>query len=130
MMSQFIGTIEELKMHVQACGYVGEWKDKRESKRHFLHLPARTGEILNWWPANGTLSFQGKNADVFNGTLSSAISGNGGIPNAKPADVSQRILIVHGHDSEARDQLELVLRRLGLEPFILQNSDGRGENNH
>jgi len=39
----------------------------------------------------------------------------------------QNIFIVHGHDMEARDQLELVLRRLGLEPFILMNSSGGGK---
>jgi hypothetical protein len=28
-----------------------------------------------------------------------------------------------GHDSEARDQLELALHRLGPEPFVLMNTD-------
>lgn len=37
------------------------------------------------------------------------------------------IFIVHGHDVDARDQLELTLRRLGLEPFILMNSSGGGK---
>ncbi|MHA1545568.1 MAG: TIR domain-containing protein, partial [Alphaproteobacteria bacterium] len=32
-----------------------------------------------------------------------------------------------GHDRETRDQLELILMRLGLNPFILQNSDSRGK---
>ena len=35
-----------------------------------------------------------------------------------------KIFVVHGHDRDTRDDLELVLRRLGLEPFILQNADG------
>lgn len=33
---------------------------------------------------------------------------------------------MHGHDIEARDQLELALRRLDLEPFVLMNSSGGG----
>lgn len=38
-----------------------------------------------------------------------------------------QIFIVHGHDLEARDQLELALRRLGLEPYVLMNSSGEGK---
>jgi predicted nucleotide-binding protein len=41
-----------------------------------------------------------------------------------PTDSEARIFVVHGHDRDARDQLELVLMRLGLKPFILQNSNG------
>src|SRR6185295_18656198 len=31
------------------------------------------------------------------------------------------------HDGEARDQLELALHRLGLEPFVLMNTSGGGK---
>lgn len=33
----------------------------------------------------------------------------------------KRVFIVYGHDIEAREQLELILRRLRLEPIVLQN---------
>src|SRR5205823_8688152 len=47
---------------------------------------------------------------------------------SKPAAKSPaQIFIVHGHDMPARDQLELVLHRLGLEPFVLMNSSGEGK---
>lgn len=45
-------------------------------------------------------------------------------PAATTVTSSAKIFIVHGHDREARDQLELILMRLGLQPFILQNADG------
>ncbi len=35
--------------------------------------------------------------------------------------------MVHGRDTNARDQLELILRRLGLEPFVLQVTGGGGD---
>jgi predicted nucleotide-binding protein len=37
-----------------------------------------------------------------------------------------RIFLVHGHDDVAREQLERILLILGLEPFVLQNTDGGG----
>jgi predicted nucleotide-binding protein len=37
------------------------------------------------------------------------------------------IFVVHGHDTDAREQLELALRRLGLDPFVLMNSSGGGD---
>ena len=37
-----------------------------------------------------------------------------------------KAFVVHGHDIVAREQLELVLHRLGLEPFVLANSGGGG----
>ena len=39
----------------------------------------------------------------------------------------RRVFVVHGHDSQAREQLELILYKLGLKSFILQNTAGGGE---
>jgi predicted nucleotide-binding protein len=39
---------------------------------------------------------------------------------------SKRVFVVHGHDHTAREQLELVLHRLGLDPFVLANTGGGG----
>lgn len=38
-----------------------------------------------------------------------------------------RVFIVYGHDVTAREQLELFLRRLKLEPVVLQNLTGGGD---
>jgi predicted nucleotide-binding protein len=43
------------------------------------------------------------------------------------AESGKQIFVVHGRDTEARDQLELILRRLGLEPFVLQVTGGGGD---
>jgi len=123
-MNKFHGTLDELKVAVEACGVEGEWKYNEKSKSH--QFRGRTGEILNWWPSKGTLQFQGQNQDAFCATLSGAIEG------AAPATpisaaAKAKIFVVHGHDRDARDQLELILMRLGLQPFILQNSDGESK---
>ena len=49
-------------------------------------------------------------------------------PHAQQAEVKpSRVFIVYGHDVEAREQLELLLRRLKLEPIVLQNLPGDGD---
>jgi predicted nucleotide-binding protein len=40
---------------------------------------------------------------------------------------SNKVFIVYGHDVECREQLELLLRRMRLEPVILQNLVGGGD---
>lgn len=120
-MKQFHGTIEELKALINACGLIGEWSEKPENGLHYFR--AKTGEILNWWPSKGTVLFQGRNPDGFRDQLASA-SGAPIATKPVPIAAAAKIFLVHGHDREARDQLELVLMRLGLQPFILQNADG------
>lgn len=49
-----------------------------------------------------------------------------------PSDAShsgapRRVFIVYGHDVIAREQLELLLRRLRLEPIVLQNVPAAGD---
>jgi predicted nucleotide-binding protein len=39
----------------------------------------------------------------------------------------QEIFVVYGHDTAARDELELMLRRMGLNPIIFANLPGAGE---
>ena len=39
----------------------------------------------------------------------------------------QRIFIVHGHDTDKRNQVELFLRRIGLEPIIMSNEPSKGK---
>jgi predicted nucleotide-binding protein len=40
---------------------------------------------------------------------------------------SNRVFIVYGHDANAREQLELLLRRMRLEPVVLQNLPSAGQ---
>ncbi|MDX9860403.1 MAG: nucleotide-binding protein [Rhodospirillales bacterium] len=123
-MKQFHGSLDELKAAVGACGLQGDWSERPESGLHSFR--ARSGEILNWWPSKGTLQFQGKNPDAFRTALSSTAGGATPVTPVSAA-ASAKIFVVHGHDRDARDQLELILMRLGLRPFILQNSDGQSK---
>jgi predicted nucleotide-binding protein len=126
-MKRFDGTLEELKEVVAATGLSGFWAAKNAKGSDPYQFRAKTGEILNWWPSTGTISCQGKNQEAFAALLNKSP----GIPSgtrttSAVVEATKKIFVVHGHDPNARDQLELVLRRLGLEPFILQNSDSGG----
>ncbi|MFT3932152.1 MAG: nucleotide-binding protein [Chitinophagaceae bacterium] len=123
-MGKFLGDIEELKSAVTSTGIVGTWTVENKTAQKYT-FRARTGEILNWWPVKGTLLFQGANSEVFAEKLNLSLGAPQ--PATEITNKKARIFIVHGHDTEARDQLELVLMRLGLQPFILQNSSGGGK---
>src|SRR5260370_34918025 len=43
------------------------------------------------------------------------------------AGPNKHVFIVYGHDTNARDALELVLRRMGLEPIVLENVPAAGD---
>lgn len=122
---KFKGSIEELQAAVADAGITGTWSDEAGGKHSFR---SKDGGVLNWWPATGTLQFQGQPDAKL--ALEQALERATRLPMTKPVTPSKpkrQIFIVHGHDQEARDQLELALRRLGLEPFVLMNHGGGGK---
>ena len=44
-----------------------------------------------------------------------------------PSEAERRVFVVYGHDTDARDDLELILRRVQVDPIILQNIPGVGD---
>jgi predicted nucleotide-binding protein len=120
-MPTFAGTIDQLKAGVEATGIDGTWEEKPNQCWRFT---ARDRAGLNWSATKGTLWFDGpevpKNQMI---AAVDAILGSGAIPKL---DENRTIFVVHGHDGDAREQLELVLHRLGLKPYVLQNTDGGG----
>ena len=127
-MEKFSGSLDELKDRVQACGAEGEWGEIANGHQFRCKDDAK----LNWFPKTGTLQFQG-NSDASN-KLKAALenathaprqaaprSPGPSLPIEKP-----KVFVVHGHDTTAREQLELILHRLGLEPFVLANTGGGG----
>lgn len=120
----YTGTLDNLKEKTDAINLVGSWDHNEATGKHSFR--AKSGEILNWWPSKGTLQFQGKNTDKFMTELLKSLSEEPPVASVAKATTPQKIFIVHGHDQEAREQLELTLMKLGLAPFILQNVDGGG----
>lgn len=129
---KFRGTPEGLAEKIQSLGYGYELKGSGNGWQY----KTTDGAILNWYPTTGTINFQG-DADA-SGRLKAGLEpllGNGAPVPAPAAAVSVapakvetqgKVFVVHGHDHATRDQLELVLHKLGLDPFVLQNSGGGG----
>lgn len=132
-MPDFHEGIEALKAKVEASGIVGNWTEEAGGKHVFR---SRERGILNHWTATGRVNFQGP--DAAQGPLKAIFAAAAPVPVAAPAPAAPpaqpaanaaprtKIFIVHGHDTVAMEQLELILRRLNLNPFILQNNDGGG----
>jgi predicted nucleotide-binding protein len=115
--------LEQLQAVIAAAGCVGEWQDKPNSVWRFV---TRDHAGLNWSVNKGTLWFDGPAParQSLMITIEAALD-RGEPAKAEVADEGT-IFVVHGHDTVAREQLELVLHKLGLQPFVLQNTDGGG----
>ena len=110
---KFHKTLSELMIAVGDCALEGTWSEYSQNGMNTFR--AKTGEVLNWWPSKGTLQFQGKNLESFKEALAVALGNPTKLAVAKPSVLEKKIFVVHGHDREARDQLELILMRLGLQ---------------
>jgi predicted nucleotide-binding protein len=135
-MTKFLGRIEELQKLVSELGFEGEWEELPKQQFRFT---TGEGAILNWWQKTKTVVFQGPTTVTapFEKMVTQAITewkppSKG--TNAAPVHTSmqtkagdnKRVFVVHGHDRASHDQLELILHRLGLDPFVLANTGGGG----
>ena len=122
-MTHFRGSIEELQTMLSQAGCAGDWQEKPNKVWRFI---GRDRAGLNWSAGKGTLWYDGpeeakESLRLLVGELLST-----GLPPTRKSIVEKEIFVVHGHDVVAREQLELVLHKLGLQPYVLQNTDGGG----
>lgn len=129
MAKKYRGTLEELKALIECAGICGNWADDAHGKYTFR---SEEDGVLNWWPSTGTMNLQG--SDNAKMRLETAIAtpalvqaSGASAPSQVATHNPKHIFIVHGHDNDARDQLELALHRLGLQPYIMMNSSSGGK---
>ncbi len=120
MAEKFSGSLDELKGHVAQTVIGGTWSESNGAHQFKSH----DGGVMRWWPSSGTLQFQGQQGGKE--ALQRALVAVLGAPSTAAA-VGRQIFVVHGHDNDARDELELFLHRLGLQPFILMRTSGGGQ---
>ncbi len=137
-MNKFTGTYQQLKDKVLLTGINGEWKECGADNNQKQYR-TDTGIILNWWESSKTLQIQGttgKERDKFEDLLSKALNNEINqqenissypVSTFIPSINTKKIFIVHGHDDSSLGELELFIRRLGLEPYILKNAGESGK---
>jgi predicted nucleotide-binding protein len=124
MGQKFHGTHAELKERLAPLALEGEWE---EQPNGVMKFKCRDRAGLLWSQTTGTVWFDGQL--VAKAALQTKVETllSDGVVAASAIDADSQIFVVHGRDHDSRDQLELVLRRLGLQPFILQITGGGGD---
>lgn len=132
---KYKGSPQDLETIVTALGR----NIKSSSDKGSMHqIKTDEGETINLY-STGTLQIQGspevkqKFEDDFNHyngepqpVVQDAPQQSGSGTQSTTSNKSKQVFIVHGHDDTSREQLELVLHKLGLDPFVLANTGGQG----
>ena len=58
----FQGTLDELRVLIENCGFSGHWEHKGAFEL-FVCDRAETNLRVNWWPASGTITVVGDPAE-------------------------------------------------------------------
>lgn len=123
MSVKFHGDLDALKDRLLPLDLEGEWQQQPNSVWKFK---CRDKAGVLWSETKGTIWFDGPPvAKVALQTRVETALQDG--TTAMPAISDTTIFVVHGRDVDARDQLELILHRLGLEPYVLQVEGGGGD---
>lgn len=123
MSLKFHGDLQGLKDKLLPLDLDGEWEAFANGVHKFK---ARDRAGVLWSETKGTVWFDGPTPqkEALMARVEGVLRGEDVAPKVSSDSM---IFVVHGRDHEARDQLELVLRRLGLEPFVLQVTGGGGD---
>lgn len=123
MTLRFHGALQDLKDRILPLDLDGEWEAPSNGVWKFK---CRDRSGLLWSETKGTLWCDGPGTpgDALLSKLTTVLA-DGVVPAV--IEGGSTIFVVHGRDHNSRDQLELVLRRLGLAPFVLQVTGGGGD---
>lgn len=123
-------TIDEVRQRLANAG-IAIGSESRLGNNTGVQLRLVNDAIVNVFD-KGTCNVQGKNTEEVQAALGAATTGAAmagaavAIP-AAHASLKKKVFVVYGHDQVARDQLEAMLRRWGLEPLILDQLPTEGQ---
>ncbi|QPH37888.1 TIR domain-containing protein [Pedobacter endophyticus] len=124
-MSKFKGDLDELKANLHKDGIEGTWSNFDNGHK----FKTVDGAILNFYNT-GTLQAQGRgnSKDKIDRLVKrlNGVTEPDAVVEVVKAVAAPQLFIVYGHDETSRDQLELILSKLGIESFILAKSSGSG----
>ena len=134
------GSLEDLLTIIKGCGFdISETKEHE----HGHQLKTSEGAIVTWYPSTGKILLQGKKVPkellaeawaAYTGVSSLGTPTSSDITSqlqdpvspSNPQSANKKVFVVHGHDNTSKEQLELILHKLGLNPFVLANTGGGG----
>lgn len=123
---KYIDSIDKLKRDIESVGFkIIESTSLDRQER----IKTENGAIVNFFITTGTLQFQGKpqiKEELEKRLLELIRSKSSESKTSKDANLNKKVFVVHGHDTAAKEQLELILLKLKLEPFVLANTSGGG----
>jgi len=112
-----------------------EWPSvERREINHGVQFTLPEGTKVNLFPSTGRIQVQGKDSEekkraeqLLQFAPSVGVAPGSPTPQNLALLPPEKVFIVYGHDTGAREQLELLLRRLKLEPVILANLVAEGQ---
>lgn len=116
-----MANIDEVVDALRASGFVVESVERLRNDQGHQVKVERIRAFVNVFD-NGTVQVQGREKEIVEPTIDQLRSGN-----PKRATAPTKVFVAYGHDKEARDQLEAMLRRWNLEPLILDQLPSEGQ---
>lgn len=101
--------------------------------QHGTQLVCTGGEIFSFYPKNGKVVVGGKPSAIAQAFKQWSDSGftvpssTGAVDDEAASGPSKSLFIVYGHDTDAREQLELLVHRMNLEPIVLASLPAAGD---
>lgn len=121
--------LDEAKALLSAAGYVVV-SEQRANNDLGWQLRLTNGGIVNVFDT-GVFNVQGKYQPEIKAALGAAPvqapAVKVGAPYAAKQSYNTKVFVVYGHDETARNHLEAMLRRWGLEPLILDQLPSEGQ---
>jgi predicted nucleotide-binding protein len=118
--------LEQVKRILDEAGLVVT-QEKRLPNDTGTQLCLKNGAKVNLFD-KGTYNVQGRNADSVKRVLEQEPTPKASPTRKQPVTrTNNKVFVVYGHDQSARNQLEAMLRRWGLEPLILDQLRSEGQ---
>jgi predicted nucleotide-binding protein len=104
------------------------WYSSQRSIQHGIQYTLTDGTPLDWYESSGKVVFRGKDSALKREVEKLFVDDpqTNGMPSRR-SEKQSRVFVVYGHDNVARDELELIIRPLRLEPVILNNMPVSGD---
>ena len=103
-----------------------------KDQEHGVQVRAKSGEVVNFFNT-GTVQVQGKKTPLaaelkaWMGAGTPPVHGDDAVGYQPSPGPNKSVFVVYGHDTDSTNGLDLMLRKMGLNPVILANLPAAGD---